>query len=733
MFWMLAETPKHKAVFFAILRKCKPLKVQKFRSKMQYLHLFMVFIALTSGFRSDSTAAKDLPATTSHGVEISESDSLRAVMLIPYLCGEKYGFADHDGNLKIGCQFDEVGLFDTTGLAPVRKGDAWAVIDQMGRFVVGFEFGEKPYIACIFYAPNAESNRFLEKNKLSHLVIVMERNLMKWAIYNRNDGYCSGLKYGFSGEMSHADLSLSGFILSEPLHRFVNRYFQTFGERNQVICLNMEGREVLKDKYRSLIALSERYFLAVDWSGKNYLTDTADNSLALPDHMALHRLNDSLFIIAIRKSGDYDRKYFEGRKHGLLNWRGQLVIDTMYEALLPVNESFLSAKLNDRWGALDSKGKTAVPFVYDLVGEEAALGHFIVECNGLQGIVDTFGNFLLPLDSVSLDWISDYRYYSAYKGRKEICYDANLKRLTRAELIEHIERHLAKTLPAQVEQEPAPVQYVPPAPIYAKKKNNGKYVLTDADKKPILPKTFDLADQTNVRGIAYACDSIGTEIKDVGCPPIKKKVAIYRCGLVNTKGQFVVPMEYESAYAWNRRFWVAGKRNSDGKHVEYVFDNKGNLRFQKTCRDIYPLNELYLKVKEGDKCYLVDSIGTPLFEKRYDDISHIGTSLFHFFQAWEGGNRILLNLKGQELASYPDWVEYDSPVDFSLNADRVMFNFGEERFIVDRDGNIVCRNDFNFWRYGERGDLLTYGNLLWASKNGKAFYIDVVSGRVFKD
>lgn len=500
------------------------------------------------------------PASGQH-LPLPEQSS--RMQLVPYLCGEKYGFADRDGKLKIACDFDEVTFFDTIGLAPVRKADKWAVIDQAGRLVVGFDFSQKPYIACSFYL-SGEANQSSdysadERGKLPHLVMIVDHEFRMWAIYNRNDGYCSGLKYAdwfeaFSNEPRYSGLR-SGFISHRPArHFFKSGTLKAFTSINTSVFLDTDGRET-------------------------------DGTIQKP----------------LPKQG--------------------------YSLRLPLPEPESSPEVKD----------------------------------------------------IML-----------------------------------------------IHNQP---EYVPLPPVLVKRIGT-KYRLTDKDGKTLLQHEFDNAGQTNVGGIAYACDSIGVVEKEIGCPPVRRLVALYRCGLVNAAGTFVLPMEYESAYAWNTAFWETARRNAAGQEVHSIFDNQGKLLFEKVCSDIYPLNLKYLQVTENGKRYLVDAAGKVVIDRAFDDIRELGSSDLILFQSWEGENRNLINLKGEIIASYSFKEEYDSPIDNRLTPNRIIFNFGKEHFIVDNQGNIICRDDFEYWDYA---DWLEQENLLKVGKQGKLYYIDIASGRVFKD
>ena len=64
--------------------------------------------------------------------------------LIGVRIGNKWGFADSTGAIKITCIFDEVDYFNN-GITRVLLGNFWGVIDNVGDFVLPAKYG---HVGC---------------------------------------------------------------------------------------------------------------------------------------------------------------------------------------------------------------------------------------------------------------------------------------------------------------------------------------------------------------------------------------------------------------------------------------------------------------------------------------------------------------------------------------------------------------------------------------------------------
>jgi hypothetical protein len=82
--------------------------------------------------------------------------------LIPYLDNGLYGYADISGKVLIKPQFDEVTWFDSTGMADVRYGSHWSVINEAGNVLVPFE-SSQPVTFKNVYSLSHSGTSFYDK------------------------------------------------------------------------------------------------------------------------------------------------------------------------------------------------------------------------------------------------------------------------------------------------------------------------------------------------------------------------------------------------------------------------------------------------------------------------------------------------------------------------------------------------------------------------------------------
>ena len=71
-----------------------------------------------------------------NGEEISNKDIFSNNELFAYKAGEKWGFIDKDGNIKVDTKYDIVTEFNSYGFAGIKENDKWGVINSNGEIIV---------------------------------------------------------------------------------------------------------------------------------------------------------------------------------------------------------------------------------------------------------------------------------------------------------------------------------------------------------------------------------------------------------------------------------------------------------------------------------------------------------------------------------------------------------------------------------------------------------------------
>lgn len=117
-----------------------------------------------------------------------------------------------------------------------------------------------------------------------------------------------------------------------------------------------------------------------------------------------------------RLASDYEKVFLNG-KEGIKNARGEMIIPVIYEDLDPFGYVLL-AKLNNKYGLLDGKGGIVLPFEWQF---HQMFNGYILLSNGKRGVVYN-GEMELLLDKPATEVGSVYSYteeLSLYKFKDE--------------------------------------------------------------------------------------------------------------------------------------------------------------------------------------------------------------------------------------------------------------------------------------------------------------------------
>ncbi|EDM34931.1 hypothetical protein PBAL39_00325 [Pedobacter sp. BAL39] len=83
-------------------------------------------------------------------------------------------------------------------------------------------------------------------------------------------------------------------------------------------------------------------------------------------------------------------------KNGLMNDRGIMVIDTIFDYLGMVDRNLLWAEKKDKFGFVDFSGKIVVPIIYDHLDNTSSNGLFTAGKNGKFGFINLKNEVVIP-------------------------------------------------------------------------------------------------------------------------------------------------------------------------------------------------------------------------------------------------------------------------------------------------------------------------------------------------
>ena len=294
----------------------------------------------------------------------------------------KYGFIDTKGNWVIKARFDSVGIF-YNGFATVFKNKKEGKINAEGGLIIKYKFD---------FIGHFEDGLALVVIGDSVNYIDTVGNLVSERFYFDGEGFSEGLapvqleensKWGY--------INKSGEIKIAPTFDYAQEF------KNGRASVDLGEYELLVNKMGLITDTVEFDFL----KRKFPIIGSANNS-------TLGKLNsrgDTIMHMKYRSFG-YPQGdlmwYFTGEKYGLADTTGTILIKPIYDKLGYFSNNGLAlAMKGGRYGFIDSKGATQIPFIfrntngfkYDLAA---------VQLNEKWGFINGNGDFVIEpkFDSV---------------------------------------------------------------------------------------------------------------------------------------------------------------------------------------------------------------------------------------------------------------------------------------------------------------------------------------------
>jgi len=206
--------------------------------------------------------------------------------------------------------------------------------------------------------------------------------------------------------------------------------------------INKKGEWVIKPKYYEAgyfqngvarVCVLEKTWLFID---KN------ENHLCPPQPFTSGTTYPYGFAIICKNYLEQKNSY--NQKFGLMNKNGKLILEVIYQKVIPINSNFFQIVKDDKTGFVDSTGKEILPFIYDYTTRDPEMftGYFIdglslIGKDGKWGSIDTTGKIITPLkydklknlgegvfavtDSISLpkDLNTQFYYYVHFINKNE--------------------------------------------------------------------------------------------------------------------------------------------------------------------------------------------------------------------------------------------------------------------------------------------------------------------------
>ena len=360
--------------------------------------------------------------------ELQDEYDLVATRYFPVFNGQKWGFIDESGSLKIAFKYDFVEPFKES-LALVGVGDSVAYINKSGRFI-NDGYYEDGFSFVRGFAVVMTNGKYGAINRLGEWVVKPEYDdvgeFSGGMFYLLNDDL-----YGYANqngdlviEFTYADandfmndravvaingqygiINTDGELLSELKYDWIDgfesagnptrfRVGQKFG------LLNNDGIEtdsILYDQIgefheeKALFAIGEKY---------GFLNIYGDTAIDLLYSYSTRAFNESYFQKGYAK-------VFQDDKVAIVDSVGNKVFPAIFQDVGRYRGKLIPIKKRGSWGYADKEVNLAIPYQYTMA-HNFVDSTAIVQKNGQYSLIDSLGNNLLDSAYTDIFYIGPY-------------------------------------------------------------------------------------------------------------------------------------------------------------------------------------------------------------------------------------------------------------------------------------------------------------------------------------
>ncbi len=290
-------------------------------------------------------------------MDISFLDSEKSLLSV---CkSSKYGVYDLNGKAIAECIYDEIGKFDSNGLARFRRGDKYGLMDTSFKEVL-----------CSDYKIQSFDS--------------MERIRIYKGVATNSPDYRCGI------------MNMNGEILVPVKYKFIDFDISKFplkvkGENGYYGLLDENWNEILECKYTTIGSFNEDGIAIVkNNNGMGYINSRGE--------ILLDCIYSSIYISNVDKTGLIEVK--KGNRKGYLDSNWQVVIPCEYESIGSVDSlGLIRVETNKKQGLITDEGKVVLPCRYYYIGEFNKFGLAIVNTGNTsrpeRGAIDKDGNVVI--------------------------------------------------------------------------------------------------------------------------------------------------------------------------------------------------------------------------------------------------------------------------------------------------------------------------------------------------
>jgi len=390
--------------------------------------------------------------------EIEEDLKLLSATFYPYVKDGFYGYFDKEGKTVIAPQYEHLGIFQD-GLAVVSKNNKYGLINKKNQVVVDFVFDEilefvdargivfkgdsvglidrsgREVVPIIYNDIITLGNGLIaikEKSDSNYFISDINFSPKTAAIFEEIQEFKKGIsvaktKDGFGVLNTNCQWLIPAAFESI---RFLNDTLVEYGFSGKKGLRTLNNKQLTESIYDEFSKFDpvEKQLIAKQGTSIFYLNDQGKLLFETPMEYFPNAFEVALFykgISVFRKKG----------KYGLIDTTGKEYLKPIFDALGRPLVAIPAIK-DQKWGIVDWKGRSILPYEYDNIETIGYFG-FIVEKNGLLGFMDQGFRLTIPI-SFSIVKVFENEYLLVSNGTKYGLYSK------KGELIIPIEYYLIK-------------------------------------------------------------------------------------------------------------------------------------------------------------------------------------------------------------------------------------------------------------------------------------------------
>lgn len=443
--------------------------------------------------------------------------------VLTYKENGKYGIINFSGKKITKAIYDNIeSMKYREGTLVVKQNERYGAININGKSIIKIAYdkiesdayysNEKDYTDAGFIVQNKTDDgyRYGYINKNGKVILQPEYTEID-RIANLEDIYLLVAKNGKYGIIKN-EKTIIPISYEEIEYNKANNLFVVQKNSKQGV-LSINGEEILKIEYDYIMC------------GTNKLTAKKGENIEIYNKEG--KKQDLKYDNTIETSNeDYVIIIDENNKFGLINRKGNTLIDSKYEYLEYAFGKYFIATNNEKVGIIDIDDKTIIDFKYDIIQK-------IKDKNALQAIIsnentiDIYNNMMIKQVSMNNATLYAYENYIRLLSNNDIKYLNN-----EGNLISNKEIFIENS-------------------VFAYNKN-GKWGFVDKEDKIIVEAKYDIVTEFNSYGYAGICKND-------------------KWGVVNEKGEIIVEPSYK--IDWNEPEFI-GKycKLNFGYGFEYYTD-----------------------------------------------------------------------------------------------------------------------------------------------------------------